>query len=98
MVELITPPPASSGSTINAHGLRCSMRTSRPPQVTKVRFQNKRYDLDGWNKVVPGTNRLNLDLWNKRDKATGRDYEVGTMHINVQDPAYFTYNGSADLE
>ena len=39
--ELITSPPASPGSTINAHGLRCSTRTSRPPQVTKVSFQNK---------------------------------------------------------
>ena len=31
-------------------------------------------------------------------KLLGGDYEVGTMHINVQDPASFTYNGSDALE
>ena len=96
--ELITLPPARPGSTINAHGLCRSTRTSMPPQVTKLSFQNKRYDLDWWNKVVQGTNHLNVDQWNKRDKATGRDYKVGTMYINVQDSASFTYGGSAALE
>ena len=45
--ELITPSTAHPGSTINAYGLRCSTHTSRPPQVTRVSFQNKQYDLDG---------------------------------------------------
>ena len=44
--ELITPQPAKPGSTTNAHGLRCSTLTSRPPKVTKVSFQNKQYDLN----------------------------------------------------
>ena len=74
------------------------MRTLRPPQVTKLSFHNKQYDLDGWNKVVQGTKHLNIYQWNNRGKATGGDYEVGTMHINVQDPASFTYNGSDALE
>ena len=30
---------------------------------------------------------MNIDQWNNRGKATGGDYEVGTMHINVQDTA-----------
>ena len=88
---------AQPASTINEHGLRSSTHKSRPPQVTKVSFQNKRYDLDGWNKVVQGTNHLNVDQLNKRDKANGRDYKVGTMQIIVQDPAYFIYDGSAAL-
>ena len=98
MEELITPPPAHPGSTINTHVLRCFTRTSRPPQVTKVIFQNKQYDLDGLNKVVQGTNHINVDQCNKRDKDTGRDYEVGIMHINVQDSDSFTYDGYAALE
>ena len=36
--ELIPPTPEKTGSTTNAHGLRCSTHTSRPPQVTKVSF------------------------------------------------------------
>ena len=48
--------------------------------------------------MVQGTNHLNVDQWNKRDKATGRYCKVGTMHINLQDPASFTYDGSANLE
>ena len=39
-----------------------------------------------------------MDQCNKRDKATGRDYEVGTIHIDAQDHASFTYDGSAALE
>ena len=44
--------------------------------------------------MVQGTNHLSVDQWNKRGKAIGRDYDVGTMHINMQDPASFTYDGS----
>ena len=50
--ELITLIPVQTGSTINANGLHQSTRTPSPPQVTKVSFQIKQYDLDGWNKVV----------------------------------------------
>ena len=48
--------------------------------------------------MVQGTNHINADQYNKRYKATGRDYEVGKMHINVQYPAYFTYDSSEALE
>ena len=74
------------------------MFTSRPPQVTKVSFQNKRYDLDGWNKGVQGTNHINVYQWNKSGKATGGGYEVGIMHINLQDTSSFTYYGIDTLE
>ena len=69
--ELITPPPAKPGSTTNTHGLCRSTCTSRPPQATKVSFQNKRYDLDWWNKVVQGTNHLNVYQRNNKGKSTG---------------------------
>ena len=48
--------------------------------------------------MVQGTKNINIDQWNKRDKATGRYYKGGTLHINVQDHASFTYDGSAALE
>ena len=48
--------------------------------------------------MVQGTNHINVDQCNKRDKDTGRDYEVGIMHINVQDSDSFTYDGYAALE
>ena len=48
--------------------------------------------------MVQGTKNINIDQWNKRDKATGKDYEVGTMHINVQDPVSFNCDGSTALE
>ena len=67
-------------------------------QVTKVSFQNKLYDLDRWNKVVHGTKHLTVDQWNKGGKVTVGDYEVGIMHINVQDSASFTYDESDALE
>ena len=48
--------------------------------------------------VVQGTNHINVGQWNNRGKANGWDKKFGTMHINVQDPDYFTYDGSDALE
>ena len=48
--------------------------------------------------MFQGNNHLNVYQWNKGDKSTRRDCEVGTMHINVQDPASFTYDGFEALE
>ena len=48
--------------------------------------------------MVQGTNHLNVYQSNKRGKAAGGYYEIGTMHINVQDPDSFTYDGSDTLE
>ena len=44
------------------------------------------------------TNHLNVDQWNKGGKVTGGSYEFGTMHINVQDHDYFTYDESDSIE
>ena len=48
--------------------------------------------------MVQGNNHLNVYQWNKRSKATGGDYKVGTIHINVQDPVTFTCDVSDALE
>ena len=62
------------GSTTNEDGLQQSNRNIRPPQVTQVSFLNKRYDIDGWNAFVHGTNHVNVDAWNRRGKVSGNKY------------------------
>ena len=39
------------GYTTNEDGLRRSNCNIRPPQVAQVSFQNKQYDIDGWNEI-----------------------------------------------
>ena len=86
------------GPTTNEDGLRQSNRNIRPPKVTHVSFQSKRYDIDGWNEIVHGTNHVNVDAWNRRDKVYGNKYVESTMHVNVQDPALFVHNEAEALE
>ena len=86
------------GSTTNEDGLRRSNCNIRPPQVTQVIFQNKWYDIDGWNAIFHGTNHVNVDAWNRRGKVSGNKYVEVTMHVNVQYPALFVHNEVEVLE
>ena len=86
------------GSSTNEDGLRRSNRTIRPPQFTQVSLQNKRYDIDGWNEIVHGTNHMNVDAWNRGGKVSGNKYVEGSMHVNVQDPVLFMYDEAEALE
>ena len=86
------------GSSTNEDSLRQSNRKIRPPQVTQVNFQNKRYDIDGWNEIFHSTNHMNVDAWNRRGKVSGNEYVEGTMHVNMQDPELFLYDKAEALE
>ena len=79
-------------------GLRRSNRNIRPPQVTQISFQNKRYDIDGWNEIVHDTNHVNMVAWNLKGKVSGNKYVEGTRHVNVQGPASFVHNKAEALE
>ena len=86
------------GSSTNEDGLRRFNRKIRPPQVTQVSFQNKRYDIDGWNEIFHSTNHMNVGACNRRGKVSGNEYVEGTMHVNVKNPASFVYDQAESLE